>query len=110
IWALNVTGNGVVRLFGLKPVPGHHSAHSEEEIRMIVSASRQEGVLEEQEKELLNNVFDLSDTPVRAIMTPRVDMIALDESASLRRFMAINEEHQYSRVPIFHETNDQIVG
>src|SRR5690606_1583148 len=61
-------------------------------------------------KELLNNVFDLSDTPVRAIMTPRVDMIALDESASLRRFMAINEEHQYSRVPIFHETNDQIVG
>lgn len=110
IWLLNVTGNGVVRMFGLKPVPGHHSAHSEEEIRMIVSASRQEGVLEEQEKELLNNVFDLSDTPVRAIMTPRVDMIALDESASLRRFMAINEEHQYSRVPIYRETNDKIVG
>ncbi|MCY1062450.1 hemolysin family protein [Nannocystis sp. SCPEA4] len=110
IWLLNVTGNGVVRLFGLKPVPGHHSAHSEEEIRMIVSASRQEGVLEEHEKELLNNVFDLSDTPVRGIMTPRVDMIALDENASLRRFMAINEEHQYSRVPIYRDTNDKIVG
>ncbi|PCC75418.1 Hemolysin, contains CBS domains [Nannocystis exedens] len=110
IWLLNVTGNGVVRMFGLRPVPGHHSAHSEEEIRMIVSASRQEGVLEEQEKELLNNVFDLSDTPVRAIMTPRVDMIALEENASLRRFMAINEEHQYSRVPIYRDTNDKIVG
>lgn len=110
IWLLNVTGNGVVRLFGLKPVPGHHGVHSEEEIRMIVSASRQEGVLEEQEKELLNNVFDLSDTPVRGIMTPRVDMVALAKSASLRRFMALNEEHAYSRVPIYDETIDRIVG
>ena len=110
IWLLNVTGNGVVRLFGLKPVPGHHAVHSEEEIRMIVSASRQEGVLEEQEKELLNNVFDLSDTPVRGIMTPRVDMVALDENATLRRFMGLNEEHGYSRVPIYRETIDKIVG
>jgi CBS domain containing-hemolysin-like protein len=110
IWLLNVTGNGVVRLFGLKPVPGHHTAHSEEEIRMIVSASRQEGVLEEQEKELLNNVFDLSDTPVRGIMTPRVDMVALDENASLRRFMALNESHAYSRVPTYKGTIDKIVG
>ena len=110
IYVLNATGNGVVRMFGLKPVPGHHSAHSEEEIRMIVSASRQEGVLEEQEKELLNNVFDLSDTPVRAIMTPRVDMIAIEESAPLRRLMSLNEEHGYSRVPIFRDTTDNIVG
>lgn len=110
IWLLNVTGNSVVRLFGLKPVPGHHAVHSEEEIRMIVSASRQEGVLEEQEKELLNNVFDLSDTPVRGIMTPRVDMVALEEKATLRRFMALNEEHSYSRVPIYRDTIDNIVG
>ena len=110
IYVLNATGNGVVRMFGLKPVPGHHSAHSEEEIRMIVSASRQEGVLEEQEKELLNNVFDLSDTPVRAIMTPRVDMIAIEENAPLRRLMILNEEHGYSRVPIFRDTTDNIVG
>jgi putative hemolysin len=110
IYVLNATGNAVVRLFGLKPVTGHHTAHSEEEIRMIVSASRQEGVLEEQEKELLNNVFDLSDTPVRAIMTPRVEMIAIEENASLRRLMALHEEHGYSRVPIYHETTDNIVG
>ena len=110
IYVLNATGNGVVRLFGLKPVAGHHSAHSEEEIRMIVSASRQEGVLEEQEKELLNNVFDLSDTPVRAIMTPRVEMVAIEETASLRRLMALHEEHGYSRVPIYREAIDKITG
>jgi CBS domain containing-hemolysin-like protein len=110
IWLLNATGNGVVRLFGLRPVTGHHTAHSEEEIRMIVSASRQEGVLEEQEKELLNNVFDLSDTPVRGIMTPRVDMIAIEEAATLRRLMALNEQHGFTRVPIFRDTTDNIVG
>jgi putative hemolysin len=77
---------------------------------MIVSASRQEGVLEEQEKELLNNVFDLSDTPVRAIMTPRVEMIAIEETASLRRLMALHEEHGYSRVPIYREATDNITG
>jgi putative hemolysin len=111
IWVLNATGNGIVRMFGLRPVPGHHSAHSsEEEIRMIVASSRQEGVLEEQEKELLNNVFDLSDTPVRGIMTPRVDMIAIEETAPLRRLMVLNEEHGYSRVPIFRDTTDNIVG
>jgi len=110
IYVLNATGNAVVRLFGLKPVAGHHSAHSEEEIRMIVSASRQEGVLEEQEKELLNNVFDLSDTPVRAIMTPRVEMVAIEETASLRRLMVLHEEHGYSRVPIYREAIDKITG
>lgn len=110
IYVLNATGNAVVRLFGLKPVTGHHTAHSEEEIRMIVSASRQEGVLEEQEKELLNNVFDLSDTPVRAIMTPRVEMVAIEETASLRRLMALNEEHGYTRVPVFRESIDKITG
>jgi putative hemolysin len=110
IWLLNATGNGVVRLFGLRPVPGHHSVHSEEEIRMIVSASRQEGVLEEQEKELLNNVFDLSDTPVRGIMTPRVDMIALDENSPLRKLLELIEQHGYSRVPIYRETVDKIIG
>ncbi len=110
IYVLNATGNGVVRMLGLKPVTGHHTAHSEEEIRMIVSASRQEGVLEEQEKELLNNVFDLSDTPVRGIMTPRVDMIAIAEDAPLRRLMQLNEEHGYSRVPIYRDTTDNIVG
>lgn len=110
IFSLNALGNAVVRLFGLHPVSGHHTAHSEEEIRMIVSASSQEGVLEEQEKELLNNVFDLSDTPVRAIMTPRVDMVVIEESATLRRLIELNEEHGYSRVPVYRETNDNVVG
>lgn len=112
-WAivgLNALGNGVVRLFGLKAVTGHHTAYSEEEIRMIVSASSQEGVLEDSEKELVYNVFDLSDTTVREIMTPRVDMVVGDGALTLRRLLELNTEHGYSRIPVYEETADNIVG
>jgi CBS domain containing-hemolysin-like protein len=112
-WAivlLNALGNGVVRLFGLRGVAGHHAAYSEEEIRMIVGASSQEGVLEDSERELVYNVFDLSDTTVREIMTPRVDMIVVDGASPLRRMLELNAEHSYSRVPVYQDTPDNIVG
>ncbi|WP_309572133.1 hemolysin family protein [Deinococcus sp.] len=110
IMGLNALGGVVLRLFGLKAVAGHHTAYSEEEIRMIVSASSQEGVLEDSEKELVYNVFDLSDTTVREIMTPRVDMIVVDGAAPLRRLLELNTEHSYSRVPVYQDTADNIVG
>ncbi|GGL68180.1 hypothetical protein GCM10010840_02690 [Deinococcus aerolatus] len=112
-WAiilLNAMGNGVVRLFGLRGVAGHHAAYSEEEIRMIVGASSQEGVLEDGERELVYNVFDLSDTTVREIMTPRVDMVVVDGASPLRRMLELNAEHSYSRVPVYQDTADNIVG
>ena len=112
-WAivgLNALGNLVVRSFGLRGVAGHHTAYSEEEIRMIVSASSQEGVLEDSEKELVYNVFDLSDTTVREIMSPRVDMVVVDGASPLRRLLELNTEHAYSRVPVFQDTADNIVG
>lgn len=110
IIGLNALGAGVLRLLGLKAVAGHHTAYSEEEIRMIVSASSQEGVLEDSEKELVYNVFDLSDTTVREVMTPRVDMVVADSAAPLRRILELNAEHGYSRVPVYQDTADNIVG
>ncbi|MVN86286.1 DUF21 domain-containing protein [Deinococcus sp. HMF7620] len=112
-WAikgLNALGNGVVRAFGLRGVAGHHTAYSEEEIRMIVSASSQEGVLEDDEKELVYNVFDLSDTTVREVMTPRIEMVLADSAAPLRRLLEMHAEHGYSRIPAFQDTPDNIVG
>ncbi len=107
---LNTVGGAVLRLFGIRPVLGHTTGYSEEEIRMIVSASSQEGVLEEDEKELLYNVFDFSDTAARAIMTPRVDMISIESGASLARLIALHREHGYSRVPVYVGSTDKITG
>ncbi len=107
---LSKVGGAVTRLFGVKPVEGHTTGYSEEEIRMIVQASSQEGVLEQDEKELLYNVFDFSDTMAKAIMTPRVDMVAIESGETLRELVALNAEHGYSRFPVYRETTDTIIG
>ena len=110
IYVLNAFGRGVLRVFGFKPVAGHHTSYSEEEIRLIVSASSQEGVLEDDERDLVYNVFDLSDTVVRSVLTPRGEMIVANGAAPLRRLLELNTEHGYSRVPVYHENPDNIVG
>ncbi len=110
IFVLNAFGRVVLRTFGFHPVAGHHTSYSEEEIRMIVSASSQEGVLEDDERDLVYNVFDLSDTVVRSVLTPRGDMIVADGAAPIRRLLELNTEHGYSRVPVYQDNPDNIVG
>ncbi|GAA4023332.1 hemolysin family protein [Deinococcus rubellus] len=110
IFVLNAFGRVVLRTFGFQPVAGHHTSYSEEEIRMIVSASSQEGVLEDDERELVYNVFDLSDTAVRSVLTPRGEMIVADGAAPIRRLLELNTEHGYSRVPVYQDNPDNIVG
>ncbi len=103
-------GGGVVSLFGVKAVSGHHTAHSEEEIRMIVNASSQQGVLENDEKELVYKVFDLTDTTLRRVMTPRPKMIAIEADATLKELLELDSDHNYSRLPVYEDTTDHIVG
>jgi putative hemolysin len=103
-------GGGVVSLFGVKAVAGHHTAHSEEEIRMIVNASSQQGVLENDEKELVYKVFDLTDTTLRRVMTPRPKMIAIEADATLKELLELDSDHNYSRLPVYEDTTDHIVG
>ncbi len=108
--ALTAVGGLITRLLGVKLVDDHRVGYSEEEIRLIVQSSSQQGVLEADEKELLNNVFDFSDTSVREIMTPRVDMTGIEANETLRDLVALNAEHGYSRFPVYRETNDKIIG
>jgi putative hemolysin len=103
-------GGGIVGLFGIKAVAGHHTAHSEEEIRMIVNASSQQGVLENDEKELVYKVFDLTDTTLRRVMTPRPKMIAIEADATLKELLELDSDHNYSRLPVYEDNTDHIVG
>ena len=103
-------GGGIVSLFGVKAVIGHHTAHSEEEIRMIVNASSQQGVLENNEKELVYKVFDLTDTTLRRVMTPRPKMIAIEVDATLKELLELDAEQNFSRLPVYEDTTDHIVG
>jgi putative hemolysin len=107
---LSFIGSKIVRLFGVKAVDGFHGALSEEEIRMVVNASTQQGVFEEDEKILFVNALDFSDKIVDDVMIPRVDAIGVEADTTLREFLEMNADHGYSRYPIYRETIDHIIG
>lgn len=110
IWIINFSGIKFLRWFGVKSELGHHAAYTEEELRQIVTASHQSGHLERDEKELIHNVFEFSDLTAREIMIPRTAVIALDASAN---FTAVVHQFQisgYSRLPVYEEQFDNIIG
>ncbi len=110
ILSLNWLGNAVVKLFGLEPDTGHRAAYSSEEIRMIVDSSGQAGIFEQQAQEMLENVFEFQDTPVKAIMVHRTEVEAMEKGSSLREMVALRKKFSYSRLPVFDETVDNIIG
>lgn len=107
---LNKTTDIVVKTFKIKDPPSIHSVHSEEELKMLVTASHDEGVLEPDEEEMLHSVFDFSDTIASEVMTPRIDLVCVPATATIREF--VNEALQWghSRIPVYEEDMDNIFG
>lgn len=110
VWLFNRSGNFFLKLMGLREAPSHSMVGSAEELKLIVEASSKEGVLDESEGEIISQILDLEETPVRSIMVPRVDMVAISAEASLREFWNTAREHRYSRVPVYQDTIDNIIG
>ena len=107
---LDWAGTRTVRLFGLHPSAEHGSIYTEEELRQLVDASRRSGHLEEAEQELINRVFDFSDAEVREAMVPRTAIEALPVTATLEEARAAFRASGYSRLPVYRERLDDIVG
>lgn len=83
---------------------------AEEEIKNIVESAQESGEIEIDEKELLHSVFEFTDTVAREVMTPRVDIDAMPVSSTPQQIMELVKQSGHSRIPIFEETDDQIVG
>lgn len=99
----------LVRLFGIN-LENLEEKVSEEEIRMMINVGEENGVINETEKEMLDGIFEFDDTLAREIMTPRTNVFALD--ISLENEILIDKviEEQYSRVPIYEDDTDNIIG
>ena len=110
IWFLNGAGNLVLKLVGFSAPSGHQLVHSEEEIKMILAQSAEEGALEKEEVEMVYSVFKLSDVPVKKIMVPRTKIIALEKNALVTKVIKITQKYQDSRFPVYEDTIDNIVG
>jgi len=83
---------------------------TEEEIKEWIDVGEEEGTIHEEEREMLYSVFRFSDTTAREIMTPRVNVTILEDTSSLQNALNIFQETGFSRIPVYHEHTDNIVG
>jgi CBS domain containing-hemolysin-like protein len=107
---LDWAGTQTVRLFGLHPTTDHASIYTEEELRHLVDVSRQSGHLQADEQRLINRVFDFSDAEVREAMVPRTNVEALPLTATLEETKKAFRSLGYSRLPVYRERLDEVVG
>ena len=105
---LTVSTNFVSKIFGVNE--NEEETVTEEEIRMMVDVGEEKGTIEEEEKELINNVFEFNDITVSEIMTHRTDMYAININDNIMEMLNELDEYKYSRIPIYEETIDDIKG
>jgi len=110
IFVLNGTANRLLRRFGLEPVSEHESAHTEEEIRLLVNESHKSGHIDQDEFKLVEQVFDFSETVAREIMIPRIDMVCLYTSNSFEENLEMIRSERHTRFPVAVEEKDNIIG
>jgi CBS domain containing-hemolysin-like protein len=110
IAGLNGMANGVLRRVGIQHASGHDASHSNEELRMLVSASAAGGHLDETERVLLDNVFDFSERVAREIMVPRNEMACLYTDDPIADSLTTALEAGHSRLPVCEGEKDNILG
>jgi putative hemolysin len=106
---LTASTNAMLRVFGVDPNSKEDTV-TEEEILMMVDAGEEKGVLNENAKDMISNIFDFSDITADEAMTHRTDVSAVEDTQSVQDVVALSMEKGYSRIPVFHEDLDNILG
>jgi len=111
IWLLNGSARLLTGLFGLKPASEHELAHSEEELRIILSESYKGGEINQSEYKYVNNIFEFDNRVAREIMVPRTEMAVVSEDDTIEEFLKVAVEDRYTRYPITIDGDkDNIIG
>ncbi|WP_019910866.1 hemolysin family protein [Paenibacillus sp. HW567] len=110
IWIMNGSANLLVRMFGMKPASEHGDAHSEDEIRLILSESYESGKINKAEYGYVNRIFNFDEMLAKEIMVPRTDMVCLFKDHSLKENIEIIRKEQYTRFPVADGSKDNIIG
>ncbi|MCX7929100.1 MAG: hemolysin family protein [Chlorobi bacterium] len=109
IWLLNGLAQGVLRMLRIRATP-ESELHSAEEIRYLLEESQRSGLIAAEQHELLENIFELPQRQVRHIMVPRPRIVALELTMTTEQILDIVLEEGYSRMPVYRDTLDNIVG
>jgi CBS domain containing-hemolysin-like protein len=111
IWPFSRPLSRFVRAFvGEENVEEEEEGHSEEEVQAFIETGEEEGILEGDEGRMVQSIVDLGDKVVREIVTPRPEMVAIRRDATLAELRQLFIDQKYSRVPVFEENLDQVVG
>lgn len=109
IWIINNLSMMVLAILRVDPNDKGKSI-TENELRTIVEVSHEEGVIETEEKQMINNVFDFGDSQARDVMIPRIDMTFADINSTYQEIIDIFRSEKYTRLPVYEETTDNVVG
>lgn len=108
VFVLSWIASGFARIFGGKTMP--HSLASEEEIRTMISVGHKEGTVEEEEAEMLHNVFEFGNRPVREVMVPRTEVIWVTKGTKMADFLKLYAQSPLSRFPVYEDNMDNVIG
>jgi putative hemolysin len=109
IWLLARSSDLVLSLFGIKKVQNSQPV-TEDEIRALLRAGHEQGLLDRSETEMIHGIFELGETTVREVMVPRIDLVTAEDSLTLGRAQKLMDQSGHSRLPVYHQTVDNIVG
>ena len=109
IFLVNQLSLGVLLLFRVDPNK-KKEAITEDELRTIVEVSHEEGVIESEEKKMINNVFDFGESVARDIMVPRIDMVFVDVESTYEELMEIFRQERFTRMPVYEGSTDNVIG
>jgi CBS domain containing-hemolysin-like protein len=110
ILLLNGAANALVRLVRVEPVDEHKLVHTPEELTLALAESRQLGTIAPQDARVIDAALSLADIDAEGAMTPRVDLAALADTATIPEVLALAAETGHTRIPVYHEDIDHIVG
>jgi putative hemolysin len=110
VWLLQESTALILRALGLEPPGAEHDAHSEAELRMLLSSSADQGEIEHDEQEMLYKVFDFADKEVSDVMVPRPEVIAISIALPAEEALKAVLDSPYTRYPVYRESLDDIVG
>ena len=109
IWFVNLFSSGILKLIGIQN-SNKNISMTESELRTIVDVSHEEGVIESDERQIINNLFDFGDAEAKDVMIPRIDMVAADITTGYDEILVLFRETMYSRIPVYEEEQDNVVG
>ena len=109
IWFVNLFSSGILKLMGIQD-PNKNISMTESELRTIVDVSHEEGVIEEDEKDMINKVFDLGDAKAKDVMVPRVHVVMVEVDSTYKDLLEIFREEKFTRIPIYQDKIDNIIG